>query len=133
MHYLNLMSIEDYHHQVYVESFVFDRKSKTVTSAELVKINCAQGCDELIKLANNKSIIFTSTEAAEPFNEGGLFFSKVQGVILIGEQKFSSSLLFNIEEMGDEGIMFSGNVIIKNPESTIGKAEEVNIHVKGKQ
>ena len=96
------------------------------------KVNCRQGCEELIRLANDKAMTFTSIEDAEPFNEGG-FFSQVQGVVLIGDQKFSSNLRFNIQKMSDEGIMFSGNIIIKNPESTIGKAEEVSIYVKGKQ
>jgi hypothetical protein len=77
---------------------------------------------------------FESTGTAEPLNESdrGLWH-QVRGTFVIGDQKFRSNLKFNVDNMNDEGVLFSGNIIIENPESTIGDVAEVSIYVKGKQ
>ena len=116
------------------ESFVFDRKSKTLTSFEISKVNCTEGCEELIKLANDKVMTFKSSAIAEPLNKSNVgFMSQVRGTFVIGDQKFRANLKFNVDNINDEGVQFSGNIIIKNPESKIGDAAEVSIYVKGKQ
>jgi hypothetical protein len=77
---------------------------------------------------------FESTETAESLNKSdGGFLSQVRGTFVIGDQKFRANLKFNVDNINDEGIRFSGNMIIKNPESKIGDAAEVSIYVKGKQ
>ena len=75
---------------------------------------------------------FNSTGTAEGGSDRE-FRSQVRGILVIGDQKFRANLKFNVDNINDEGVQFSGNIIIKNPESTIGTSEEVRIYVKGKQ
>ena len=114
-------------------SFNFDRQTRTVTEIVIDEIVCrseSYQCDELLKLSNNKKIIFKSTDVSvdSRINE---FDRKVLGELYVSDTKMEATLLFHLKA-SERGLMLLGSIIL-SADNFKKASSDVTIYVKGKQ
>ncbi|MFQ3333081.1 MAG: hypothetical protein ACI8ZH_000978, partial [Flavobacteriales bacterium] len=116
-------------------SFTFDKKNKSVSSFTFSNVQCqdeAMICKELIQISEKEEMSFKSLSDVGSYS-GDLDFDKqVNGILVIGGNKFKSEFLFNVRKENNSNsfigmLMFNGGDVFKNTNGMI------TIMIKGKQ
>ena len=117
------------------KTFTYNKSNKVLESFELVDIFCYENhqslCDQLLNNINGEDRVmtFNALEGEEilPSSNNVKFDAKIQGVFIVGEKKFRSTLEYRMSS--DEGLeMLDGELTLE--ESDEGK---ILISIKGKK
>ncbi len=117
------------------KTFTYNKSNKVLESFEVTDVFCYENhqsiCDQLLSHINggDRVMTFNALEGEEilPSSNNAKFDAKIQGVFIVGEKKFRSTLEYRISS--DEGLeMLDGELTLE--ESDEGK---ILISIKGKK
>ncbi|MAW20878.1 MAG: hypothetical protein CMD16_00600 [Flavobacteriales bacterium] len=114
-------------------SYNFDRKTRTVTEIVMNELICrseSSECAEILKLSNNKEIIFKSSDVSVD-NRVNEFDRKVLGELYFSDIKMEATLLFHLKG-NERGSTLLGSIILSS-DNFKKASSDVIIYVKGKQ
>jgi K(+)-stimulated pyrophosphate-energized sodium pump len=128
-----ITSLKDFSLALKADSYVYNSDSKTIEKISFDKIKCQNNgtaCLELMKIANEKKVVFKANAAAVDYKESNKFNKKVTGVLEFVDFRIETTLLFFVRGEG-KGSEMLGVFII--PAGSLEETEaEVTVYVKGR-
>ena len=114
-------------------SFVFEKETKTIQEVTISNILCAEAnpvCSALMRLTNNKDVIFKSNSESIDYKSSNEFDKQVKGLLYFADSKMKATLLYHVRPSA-KGIYFLGQIVV--PAGSFEKIDtEVTIYVKGR-